>query len=156
MIRLELNGWEAHIGFSASHILPEHDKCGRLHGHNYAVHARIEGEETEEGFVLDFLPLKKGLRKIADELDHRMLLAKDLGSWEDDSEEVEIELNGKRYVFPREDVKFIDAEHTTTEQLSRYVMERVQEVIDLPDNIHALEIGVDESHGQGAWVRREL
>ncbi len=156
MIRLELNGWEAHIGFSASHILPEHDKCGRLHGHNYALHARIEGEETEGGFVLDFVPLKKALRKIADELDHKMLLAEGMRSLKKNKQEVEVVMDKKRYVFPREDVKFIDIEYTTTEQLSRYVMERLLQEVTFSDNIYSVEVGVDESQGQGAWTRREL
>ncbi|MEF8836006.1 MAG: 6-carboxytetrahydropterin synthase, partial [Candidatus Thermoplasmatota archaeon] len=74
-IKLKLNGWEKSITFSASHILPGHKKCGRIHGHNYAIHVRISGEPSESGVVYDFLPIKEKLREIADRLDHRMLIA---------------------------------------------------------------------------------
>ncbi|MFW6038810.1 MAG: 6-pyruvoyl trahydropterin synthase family protein [Candidatus Saliniplasma sp.] len=156
MIRLELNGWDAHIGFSASHILPGHYKCGRMHGHNYALNARILGEESSEGLVFDFLPLKKKLRKIADELDHKVLLAKGMNGLRKDGDEYEINIDGKRYVFPEEDVMMLDINQATTEELARYLLERVIDDIDFPDTIRVVEIGVDESRGQGAWARRKL
>lgn len=156
MIRLEINGWEANIGFSASHILPSHHKCRRIHGHNYAVSARIEGEQTEDGFVFDFLPLKKVLRKISDELDHRMLIADGMESYEEKDGEIIIRANDGRYVIPENDVVILDIDSTTTENLAQYILKRTMEEIDFPENIMRLEIGVDESRGQGAWAGREL
>ncbi len=154
MIRLEINGWEAHIGFSAAHILPEHDKCGRLHGHNYAVHARVEGFKGEQGFVLDFIPLKEKLRAIAQELDHRVILP--AGTVKESENEISIKLSGKRYVFPREDVLLLDIRRSTAEELAGYILKRVIEELEIPDSIVAIEIGVDESRGQGAWVKKKL
>ncbi len=151
MIRLEINGWEAHIGFSAAHILPEHDKCGRLHGHNYAIHARVEGAKGEQGFVLDFIPLKGKLRDIANELDHRIILP--AGTAEESENEISIKLGSKRYVFPREDVLLLDIRRSTAEELAGYVLKRLLEELEIPDSIVTIEIGVDESRGQGAWVK---
>ncbi|MFO8110257.1 MAG: 6-carboxytetrahydropterin synthase [Thermoplasmata archaeon] len=156
MIRLELNGWNAHIGFSASHLIPKHDKCGRLHGHNYAINARIEGKKTSQGLVFDFLTLKKGLRKIADDLDHRTLIAKGGNTFEERGGEVEVTVGEKRYVFPRDDVVLLDIGHSTTEDLAKYVLDRFIKDNNIPENIEVVEIGVDESLGQGAWARREL
>lgn len=156
MIRLELNGWDAHIGFSASHLLPGHYKCGRIHGHNYALNARILGEESPKGLVFDFLPLKEKLRKIADELDHKMLLAEGMKGLKKTGEGYEIRVNGKRYLFPNEDVVLLDIDQATTEELARYLLEKVIEDIDFPETIKVVEIGVDESRGQGAWARRRL
>lgn len=156
MIRLELNGWDARIGFSSSHIIPGHKKCGRLHGHNYAISARIEGMETADGLVLDFITLKKELRRIADELDHRTLIARGGNLFQVCGEEVEVTVGEKRYVFPREDVVLLDIGHSTTEDLAKYVLDRLVEEYHIPENIKVMEIGVDESPGQGAWVRREL
>lgn len=156
MIRLELDGWHTNINFSASHIIPSHEKCGRLHGHNYAIHARIEGEETPEGVVFDFLPLKKELRKIAAELDHRMLIAAGMEELSEEEGEVRIGMEGKKYVIPSEDAVILDINQVTTEELSVFVIELVLEDINFPDNINALEIGVDEARGQGAWTRREI
>jgi len=156
MIRLELNGWDAHIGFSASHLLPGHFKCGRMHGHNYALNARILGEESSKGLVFDFLPLKKKLRKIADELDHKVLLAEGMKDMVKEDGEYIIKINGKRYVFPEEDVVLLDINQVTTEELARYLLDRVIDDIDFPETIKVVEIGVDESRGQGAWARRKL
>lgn len=156
MIRLELNGWHTNINFSASHIIPSHEKCGRLHGHNYALHARIEGGETPEGVVFDFLPLKKELRKIADELDHRMLIAESMKELSEEEDEIRIKVKEKKYVIPREDVVILDIDQVTTEELSVFVLERILKDISFPDNINAVEIGVDEARGQGAWTRREI
>ena len=154
MIRLEIDGWEANIGFSAAHILPEHDKCGRLHGHNYGVHARVEGTEGEKGFVLDFIQLKNKLRDIVEEMDHRVILP--AGKARVSGSEVLVTLDDKNYVLPREDVLMLDIRRSTTEELAGYILKRVLDVLDIPDNIVSIEIGVDESRGQGAWVKKIL
>ena len=53
-----------------AHFLPEHPKCGRLHGHTYKVELTIEGE-TRDGMVLDFADLKQIARGVFAEYDHR-------------------------------------------------------------------------------------
>ena len=142
MIRLELNGWDAHIGFSATHLLPGHFKCGRIHGHNYALNARILGEETEEGLVFDFLPLKEKLRKIADDLDHRILLAKGMNHIEKKDDEIEVKIDEKRYVFPAEDTVILDMNQITTEELASHLLDRVIEDINFPQSIKVIEIHI--------------
>jgi len=84
-MHLEINGWDADIKFSACHFIPGHDKCSRLHGHIYAVHARVTGEQNERGMLLDFITLKNALRSVAEELDHRVLIP-------GDSKEMELEI----------------------------------------------------------------
>lgn len=59
--------------FSAAHSIPGHEKCGRLHGHNFRVEVEIEGEVKENGMVMDFYDLKKHLREVLSEFDHRIL-----------------------------------------------------------------------------------
>ncbi|MFW6376082.1 MAG: 6-pyruvoyl trahydropterin synthase family protein [Thermoplasmatota archaeon] len=155
-IQLKLDGWEKNITFSASHILPGHEKCGRIHGHNYGLHFRISGEPDESGFVYDFLPMKKKLRNIADKLDHRILIASGTEGLKVENEEVKINIGEKRYIFPKDDTLILDINQITTEQLSLYLLEKVIDEVDFPDNIKSIEIGVDESRGQGAWARREI
>lgn len=154
MIRLEIDGWEARIGFSAAHILPEHDKCGRIHGHNYAVHARLEGYPGKQGFVLDFIPLKEALRRVADRMDHKIIIPAHYV--DEQGEELEIKFDDKRYVFPREDVLLLDITRSTAEELAGYILKKILEELELPDSVVAVEIGVDESRGQGAWVKKKL
>ncbi len=156
MIRLELDGWEKSISFSASHILPGHDKCGRLHGHNYAIHAKIWGEPSSEGVVYDFLPIKSKLRDIADSLDHRIIVPEKGDEVNVKDSEVELQIQGKRYIFPKTDAVILEIERATAEEMAMYVLKRVLEEIDFPDNITEVEIGIDESRGQGAWATKDL
>ncbi len=59
--------------FSAAHSIPGHEKCGKLHGHNFRVEVEIEGEVKENGMVMDFYDLKRILKDILNEFDHRIL-----------------------------------------------------------------------------------
>ncbi|ADC65591.1 6-pyruvoyl tetrahydropterin synthase and hypothetical protein [Ferroglobus placidus DSM 10642] len=59
--------------FSAAHYIPEHWKCGKIHGHNFKVEVEIEGEVKENGMVMDFLDLKKELKEVLKEFDHRII-----------------------------------------------------------------------------------
>ncbi len=155
-IKLKLDGWEKSITFSASHILPGHEKCGRIHGHNYAIHVRISGEPSEEGVVYDFLPIKEKLREIADRLDHRILIASGMDGLTEEENEIRIEIGEKRYVFPEEDALLLDIEQVTAEKLAMFLLQKVVEELDFPEKVNSVEIGVDESRGQGAWARKEI
>jgi len=53
-----------------AHFLPEHDKCGSLHGHTYKIEVIIEGE-NKSGMVLDFADLRKSLRAALGLYDHK-------------------------------------------------------------------------------------
>ncbi len=53
-----------------AHFLPDHTKCGRLHGHTYKVEVAIEGDKSS-GMVVDFSDLKAETRKVLQEYDHR-------------------------------------------------------------------------------------
>ncbi len=58
--------------FDAAHFLPGHPKCGKIHGHTYRVEVEVEGE-LKNGMVIDFEDLKKTLKEIVDEFDHRLI-----------------------------------------------------------------------------------
>jgi len=53
-----------------AHFLPEHPKCGSLHGHTYKVEMVIEGE-SRGGMILDFSDFKKAVRTVLAKYDHR-------------------------------------------------------------------------------------
>ena len=53
-----------------AHLLPDHPKCGRLHGHTYRVEVAVEGE-TKGGMLLDFADLKAQIRGVLARYDHR-------------------------------------------------------------------------------------
>ncbi len=55
-----------------AHFLPDHPKCGRVHGHTYKVEVAIEGKK-ESGMILDFADLRQAIRGVLGEYDHRSL-----------------------------------------------------------------------------------
>jgi len=61
--------------FSAAHFLSHYrGKCENLHGHNYKVRLRVQGENLDEGGMLaDFSLLKKALKEAIAPLDHSNL-----------------------------------------------------------------------------------
>ena len=73
-MRLEIDGEHTNVKFSACHFIAGHEKCGRLHGHTYVVSLRINGDIGEKGMVMDFVQIKRGLRSIVDDLDHRVII----------------------------------------------------------------------------------
>lgn len=155
-MQLKIDGWDAGIRFSACHFIPAHDKCSRLHGHIYSVHAVIEGEPNERGMLWDFLALKNALRSIADDLDHRVLIPGDSKEMAIDiGDEITVEFENKKYVFPLDDVVVMDIKLASAEELAGFILARLQSIIEVPDNVKAIEIGLDEGKGQGAWVKKE-
>lgn len=63
--------------FEAAHRLPNvppGHKCGRLHGHSFAVEVHVEGPvDADTGWVLDFAALKAAFQPLLEQLDHRYL-----------------------------------------------------------------------------------
>lgn len=61
--------------FEAAHNLREYEgKCARLHGHNWAIEAEIEGKKLNNiGILVDFKDVKRELKNLLDRLDHRYL-----------------------------------------------------------------------------------
>jgi 6-pyruvoyltetrahydropterin/6-carboxytetrahydropterin synthase len=156
-MRLEIDGRDAGIKFSACHLIPGHEKCGRLHGHAYIIRMVLHGEKGERAMVMDFVPLKKALRDIADELDHHVLLPGNCPSMKIEvGEEIAVKVKGKSYLFPVEDVIILDAEESSAEEIARVILEMVLQKVRFPKNVSSIEIGVDEELGQSAWVSRDL
>lgn len=57
----------------SAHYLPGHGKCGKMHGHTYKIEVVIEGEIGEDGMVIDFYDLKKGIKETLQTYDHTLL-----------------------------------------------------------------------------------
>ena len=69
--RLKVSG-----DFSSSHQLRHYEgKCENMHGHNFEVEVDVVGESLDPklGILMDFKELKRLLKTVTDELDHRHL-----------------------------------------------------------------------------------
>ncbi|WP_236993913.1 6-pyruvoyl trahydropterin synthase family protein [Methanomassiliicoccus luminyensis] len=156
-MRIEIDGEYSGIKFSASHFIPGHHKCGRLHGHSYILHLVLHGEKGSDGMIMDFVDLKKALRGMVDELDHRVLLPGRSPTVKIvQGPEVEVAVGGKRYVFPSEDVAVLDIAQTSAEEMAEMFLDKLVKALEFPSNVEAVEIGLDEERGQTAWARREV
>lgn len=151
---------QGNLRFGAAHFITYGGKCERLHGHNYAVSATVEGPLTKDSFVVDFIVLKEITRRLSDALDHRFLLPLnnphlDLrqsdGHWE-------IAFEGRRYVFPDRDVLPLPLDNITSERLAEYIWGEVARELREQgcSQLARLTIGVEEAPGQTAYFGREL
>lgn len=149
--------------FAAAHFitLPGH-RCETLHGHNYRAGVEVEGDLEPDGwYVLDFTVLKRVLRGLTAELDHRVLLPTDnpklTVTATDDR--VTVAFDGAvRYVFPREDCVLLPIPNTTVEMLAQYLAGRVRDELDRAGvrHVEALALEVEENFGQSATCRETL
>lgn len=62
--------------FSSSHQLRHYEgKCENMHGHNFTVEVEVAGDTLDPklGILMDFKELRRLLKVVTDELDHRHL-----------------------------------------------------------------------------------
>ena len=61
--------------FAAGHALRNYKgKCENVHGHNFKVQVRIEGERLDDtGLLVDFIDVKDVMRRVIERLDHQFL-----------------------------------------------------------------------------------
>lgn len=159
MASIRVDGWRSGIRFDAAHVIPHHPKCGRLHGHTYALHAEVHGDlDPRTGFVMDFGEVKDILRQIADRLDHHVLVQTKSPHFAVTHRQgqVAFTIGLKHYTLPEEDAELLPLEATTAEALSEYVLEQVLALAELPPTVKRIDVGIDETYGKGAWATRTL
>ncbi|HJZ49745.1 MAG TPA: 6-carboxytetrahydropterin synthase [Roseiflexaceae bacterium] len=149
--------------FAAAHFVSyESDKVEPLHGHNYRLGVTIEGPTEENAYVFNFVTLKRIMKRVADELDHRTLLPLDnplIAIESHDDGGVIVRTQGRWYRFPPEDVVLLPLPNTTVEMLARHICGRLRAELaaraDAP-HLTAIEVSIEETFGQMASYREEL
>lgn len=154
-MEIRLDGWDLNIRFSAAHFLPAHNKCQRIHGHDYSVSAEIEGYNST-GFVADFLVVEKMLNEIVDNLDHRLILPNqsEILEWHESRNNIEISYNGKLVSVPKEFTVHIPVNSTSCEDLSNYLAERLMDQLKDEKNVKSLKLCLHEGPGRSACATR--
>jgi 6-pyruvoyltetrahydropterin/6-carboxytetrahydropterin synthase len=148
--------------FAAAHFITfAGHRCEKLHGHNYRASLFVEGGlEAESWFVVDFSAVKKIMRALTAELDHRVLLPRDnpkLAILEKNGS-VHVAFAGEpRYVFPAGDCMILPIPNTTVEMLAQYLAGRVRaELGGGAVHLKTIEVEVEENFGQSASYREIL
>ena len=152
-----------YLVFSSAHFITfAGHRCEGLHGHNYRVRATVEGALDEETwFVFDFVVLKRLMRELCDEIDHKVLLPlenpKIQVSEEDGAVLVAYE-GALRYRFPRVDCSLLPVPNTTVEMLAELLAGRLRRRLESMGAraLTAIEIEVEENFGQSAVYRETL
>lgn len=159
MASIRVDGWRSGIRFDAAHLIPHHPKCGRLHGHTYALHAEVHGDvDPATGFVMDFGVVKDVLRQVADRLDHHVLVQTKSSHFSvtERHGQVAFTVGLKHYVVPAEDAQLLPIEATSAEALAEHIADEVLALVDFPATAKRLDVGIDETYGKGAWTSRTL
>ncbi len=152
-----------YLVFASAHFITfEGHRCEPLHGHNYRVQVMLEGAlEDESWYVFDFSRLKKMMRRLCDEIDHRMLVPLEnprltVGQ---EGDSISIALDGKpRYVFPKEDCVLLPIPNTTVEMLAHLLAGRIRAELTPGDlaRLTAIEVEVEENFGQAGVYRENV
>ncbi len=110
--------------FASAHQLREYQgQCENLHGHNWKVEAVVEGRELDNrGLLLDFKELKRALKEVLEELDHRFL----------------------------NDHPFFQKNNPTSENLAFFIFKRLEEIMRVHPGIKVKAVTVWESERAGA------
>jgi len=151
-----------YLVFASAHFITfSGHRCEPLHGHNYRVGVMIEGPlDAECWYVVDFSVLKTVMRRLCDDIDHKMLLPKRNPRLGVEMREgsVHVAVDGKpKYVFPEEDCVLLDIPNTTVEMLAQYLTQRLRAELRSAgaNQLTAIEMEVEENFGQSATYREE-
>jgi len=148
------------LRFAAAHVATFEDSCESLHGHNYDVSVEVEGELTDDGWVIDFGVLKAMARDLCRELDHKFLLQRDskMLEIEEGVSNWKVRFRERGWVFPKSDVLPLPIANTTAEQLARWFAGRLRaSLAELGvTNLTSITVGIEEMPGQAGWWREDL
>lgn len=147
------------LRFAAAHMATLGDELEPLHGHNYVVRCRVEGDLTSDRWVIDFGVLKRAVREACEALDHRFLLqtrSRRLDIVQDGAAWV-VRFGDREYRFPAADVAALPIENTTAELLAEWIAERVDAALDAGGhtNVTRLSVDVEEMPGQAGGYARD-
>ncbi|HET7599379.1 MAG TPA: 6-carboxytetrahydropterin synthase [Gemmatimonadales bacterium] len=152
-----------YLVFASAHFITfRGHQCESLHGHNYRVGVAVEGSVDDEClFVLDFSVLKRIVRRLVDEIDHKVLLPtlNPKLSYHEEDGMLRVDYFGKpTYVFPRGDCALLPIRNSTAEMLAEYLGTAVREQLarDGYRHLTRLELEVEENFGQSATYRAAL
>jgi 6-pyruvoyltetrahydropterin/6-carboxytetrahydropterin synthase len=153
--RYEVYVGKEYLKFNAAHFIAYPGFRERLHGHNYQVAVRIEGELGPDGYVLDFGLVKRVTKAVCEELDERTIVptASDCLTIEEEGDAVVVvHEDGSRFVFPRSDVVLLPIVHSSAEELARWVATRLRVGLEAAGARpwRRLEVSVAETPGQAA------
>ena len=148
--------------FCCAHFVAYKGFRERLHGHNYTVEVEMAGPmSSDDGYVIDFGDVKKGIRKICKSLNERILIpiesdnldiritqwpassddesrlitcSQSTGDEEVIENEGQVEVRFEKsafFSFPKSDCALLPIKFSTAENLSAYIAKQLEETLRL-------------------------
>jgi 6-pyruvoyltetrahydropterin/6-carboxytetrahydropterin synthase len=152
-----------YLVFASAHFITfEGHRCEGLHGHNYRASVTVEGPLNEEcWFVFDFMELKRHMRQLCDEIDHKVLLPLENPRVQvvDEGTVVRVAVDGKpRYMFPTAECALLPVPNTTVEMIARLLATRLHDNLASAGvrTLTAIVMEIEENFGQSAVYRMSL
>lgn len=151
-----------YFNFASAHFLIfSNGQREPLHGHNYQVSVKLDGEIDHAGVVLDFITFKPIVKQVCDSLDHRTLVQTEspVLKVRQRPKDIEVLYRKQRIVLPRTDVILLPLVNTSTELLAEYVAGKIRRQVRrrFPrTQIRFMEVGVEEARGQRGYFRGEF
>ena len=149
-----------YLVFASAHFITfAGHRCEGLHGHNYRARVTVEGALDEESwFVFDFVILKRIMRRLCDDIDHKVLLPLENPKLQiaEVEESVTVAYEGKpRYRFPRSDCVLLPIPNTTVEMLAELLATRLRGELETMGarGMTSIEMEIEENFGQSAVYR---
>jgi len=149
-----------YLVFASAHFITfSGHRCETLHGHNYRVAVTIEGTlEPQSWYVFDFGVLKRIMRKLCDDIDHKVLLAEQNPHLQivESGDSISVAYDNKpRYLFPKRDCAILPVPNTTVEMLAELLTTQLlaEMAKEGANSVTAIEMEVEESFGQSATHR---
>ena len=149
------------LRFTAAHFIAFRGFREPLHGHTYQAQVTVSGPVGPDGYVVDFLVLKKIAEEECAQLHFRTLLPQqsDCLTIKESAEEVTVHCeDGTRFLFPRQDVCLLPIVHTSSEEIARYLLAHLRERLSEArgNSIQTIEVLIEDIPGQVAVCREEF
>ena len=114
------------LRFTAAHFIAFRGFREPLHGHTYQAQVTVSGPVGPDGYVVDFLVLKKIAEEECAQLHFRTLLPGQSDCLTVEEQETVIAVqceDGSHFLFPRQDVCLLPIVHTSSEEIARYLID---------------------------------
>lgn len=149
------------LRFTAAHFIAFPGFREPLHGHTYQAQVTVSGPVGPDGYVVDFLILKKIAEEECAQLHFRTLLPQQSDCLTLETQETELIVHcedGSRFCFPRQDVCLLPILHTSSEEIARYFLSRLRERLREArgNSIQTIEVLIEDIPGQTAVCKEEF
>ena len=149
------------LRFTAAHFIAFRGFREPLHGHTYQAQVTVSGPVGPDGYVVDFLVLKKIAEEECAQLHFRTLLPGQSDCLTVEEQETAIAVqceDGSQFLFPRQDVCLLPIVHTSSEEIARYLLARLRERLREArgNSIQTIEVLIEDIPGQTAVCREEF